>query len=189
MNTPLNTLGASNLSQKERAENDYYGTNPKCVEDLLAKEDFSDTIWEPTAGHHNIVDVLESHGYTVIKSDLVDYGFNDEQIDFLGYTKKCSYDIIFNPPYKLADEFIEHALDIIEPNVKLAAFLRLQFLEGQKRFEQIFKKNPPKTVYVYSKRQICSTEDEFDSGSSAVAYVWIVWKKGFTGDPVIRWIS
>lgn len=25
--------------------------------------------------------------------------------------------------------------------------------------------------------------------SSAVAYAWFVWEKGFTGDPVIKWIN
>ena len=43
----LNTLGASNLSEKERSELDYYGTNPKTLEALLDVEQFDRRVWEP----------------------------------------------------------------------------------------------------------------------------------------------
>ena len=35
----INTLGASNLSDKERAKNDYYATDPACTKALMAKEE------------------------------------------------------------------------------------------------------------------------------------------------------
>lgn len=42
-------------------------------------------------------------------------------------------DIITNPPYKYALEFVERALESVLPGRKVAMFLKLQFLEGQKR--------------------------------------------------------
>jgi hypothetical protein len=187
--TPLNTLGATNLSKAERSAFDYYGTSPQAVRSLLALEKFQNNIWEPTAGHHNIVNELEAAGYTVRKSDIFDYGFGDELIDFMEADNLESFagDIIMNPPYTAAGPFVQKALELVEPGCKVAAFLRLLFLEGQKRYETIFKDNSPKTIYVFSKRQVCSKVDDFTE-PSAVAYIWCVWVKGFKGDPIIKWI-
>lgn len=58
----------------------------------------------------------------------------------------------------------------------------------------MFKKYPPKYVYVFSSRQRCAMNGNFEKyaneGEShgAVAYCWFMWEKGFKGDPVIRWI-
>lgn len=98
-------------------------------------------------------------------------------------------DIITNPPYKYALEFVEKALEVVEPGRKVAMFLKLQFLEGKKR-KPFFLNNPPKVVYVSSSRILCAKNGKFDEyTSSAVAYAWFVWKKGFSGDPVIKWIN
>ena len=84
---------------------------------------------------------------------------------------------------------MEKALDIIYDGHKVAMFLKLTFLEGQQR-RQLFAKAPPKTVYVFSKRQLCARNGDFDTykANSCVCYAWFVWVKGFRGDPVIRWI-
>lgn len=77
----------------------------------------------------------------------------------------------------------------MQPGRKVAMFLKLQFLEGKSR-KEFFLKNPPKTVYVSSSRLICAMNGEFSKyPSSAVAYAWFVWEKGFKGDPVIKWIN
>lgn len=50
-------------------------------------------------------------------------------------------------------------------------------------------KNPPKIVYVSSSRLNCAKNGDFESyPSSAVAYAWFVWVKGFKGDPIIKLI-
>lgn len=191
MKNALKTLGSTGLatnSQRKDNPGDYYGTNPAAVESLLSREEFDKKIWEPCAGKHNISNVLKSHAYKVWESDIFGYGLNHSIVDFLEYEGEWDGDLITNPPYNLAGDFVEKALKIVKPGKKLAMFLRLQFLEGQKRYNNIFVDNPPKTVYVFTKRQVCSKVDDFTEGS-AVAYVWIVWEKGFTGDPAIKWIN
>lgn len=44
------TLAASNHSIDERADNDYYCTPPKAVEELLKRESFNHYILEPAVG-------------------------------------------------------------------------------------------------------------------------------------------
>jgi hypothetical protein len=56
--------------------------------------------------------------------------------------------------------------------------------------KELFKKHPPKIVYVSSSRLSCAKNGEFEKyPSSAVAYAWFVWIKGFKGDPIIKWIN
>ena len=183
-------LGASNHSKQIRQSDDYYATEPRAMELLLAEENFSKDIWECACGGGHLAKVLEAHGYHVKSTDLRYRGFGQtEAVDFLKTKEDFSGDIITNPPYKYALEFVRKALDVVKPGRKVAMFLKLQFLEGKKR-KQFFLDNPPKTVYVSASRLKCAMNGEFDTViSSAVAYAWFVWEKGFTGEPVIKWIN
>lgn len=68
-------------------------------------------------------------------------------------------------------------------------FLKLTFLEGKDR-KEMFKEYPPQTVYVCSGRVNCAKNGNFDDyESSAIAYAWFVWQKGYTSDTVIKWIN
>lgn len=191
--TTFSTLGASSHSEHEREINDYYATDPKCIHDLFAQERFSDTIWEPACGEGHLSKIMEdAYSKSVFSTDLVYRGYGQGGVDFLYEDAQWDGDIITNPPYKYAQEFIEHSFEVMENSTvhpqKIAMFLKLTFLEGNAR-KKLFKKYPPKTIYVYSKRQKCALNGDFEStGSSAVAYAWYVWEKGFTGDPVIKWI-
>lgn len=66
-------------------------------------------------------------------------------------------------------------------------FLKLTFLEGKGR-KQMFLQNPPTKVYVSSSRLECGTNGEF-KGTSAVAYAWFIWEKGYKGNTIIKWIN
>lgn len=181
------TLGASNHVDHDRAENDYYATEPRAMKLLLEQESFNN-VWEPACGEGHLSDVLKDAGVLRKSSDLVDRGYG-EILDFLGYYGTWQGDIITNPPYKYAQEFVEHAINLINIGDKVAMFLKLTFLEGQKR-KKLFKKYPPKTIYVSSSRLKCAMNGEFaNTGSSAAAYAWFVWEKGFSGDPIIKWIN
>ena len=113
------------------------------------------------------------------------------QYDFFE-TSSWHGDIITNPPYKFAQEFIEKSLSIIPTGNKVAMFLKLQFMEGKAR-KKLFKANPPKTIYVSSSRLLCAKNADFEGmikgGGSAVAYAWYVWEKGFSGKTTVEWIN
>ena len=47
-------IGASNHTEKERQQEDYYATEPKAMELLLEQETFSDNVWECACGGGNI---------------------------------------------------------------------------------------------------------------------------------------
>lgn len=192
------TLGASNHTEKEREGHDYYATEPKALELLLELESFSPYVWECACGEGHLSEVLTRNGYKVRSSDIIDRGYiGTEVVDFLKITKAdikndVSRDIITNPPYKYAKEFVEHALDISMDSTKVAMFLKVQFLEGKAR-RALFEKYPPKRIWVASSRLLCAKNGKFkemqDGGGSAVAYAWFVWEKGYTGKTTIGWFN
>lgn len=129
---------------------------------------------------------MEEFGKDVLSTDLIDRGYGTARIDFLTSIDGIGRDIITNPPYKFAQEFCERAIKLT--GHKVAMFLKLTFLEGQKR-KKFFAKYPPRTIYVYSSRRKCALNGEFEkTGSSASAYAWFIWEKGCTSEPVVRWI-
>lgn len=136
------TIGASNHCDQERADMDYYATEPAATEWLCRIEHFDGPILEPSCGEGHISRVLTAHGYDVTSRDLADRGFG-EVADFLadGNTE-WGGDIVTNPPYAFAQEFVEKALAIIPDGRKVAMFLKLTFLEGKRR-ARLFETTPP----------------------------------------------
>ena len=184
-------LGASNHALEERQKEDYYATDPKAAELLLEVEPDLDEIWECACGEGHLAKVFDNAGKLLWATDIIDRGYGQGAIDFLRPTHYTLHtgDIVTNPPYKFAKEFIEKALNIILPHRKVCMFLKVTFLEGKAR-KEFFKKYPPKTVYVCSGRIACAKNGDFDKyPSSAVAYAWYVWEKGYQDETIIRWIN
>lgn len=183
------TLGACSHSDNERQREDYYATEPKAVEELLKIETFCSSVLEPACGEGHISEVLKRNGYHVVSQDLVDRGYGDVA-DFLSIDNTLwDGDVITNPPYRYAQEFVEKALQIVPKGRKIAMFLRLQFLEGKKR-KELFMRTPPKTIWVSSSRLRCAINGDFSQvGSSAAAYAWFVWEKGYCGSTTVKWFN
>lgn len=179
-------LGASNHVKDEREKNDYYATDPKAIDFLLKKESFENVL-EPACGEGHLSKRLILHDIKTTSYDLIDRGFGEVK-DFFEI-QEWNGDLITNPPYKIAQEFVTHALKITKNGRKIAMFLKIQFLEGKAR-RKMFLKYPPKKVYVFSRRIVCAKNGDFESiKSSAVAYAWFLWEKGFEGKPEIEWID
>lgn len=187
------TLGATNHCEHERENNDFYATDPKALEIFLEKIrkdgiQLHNKIWECACGQGHLSEILKNKGYNVTSSDLINRGYGTYGIDFLKMTNQWNGDILTNPPYKYAKEFVEKAMELIYNGSYLVLFLKIQFLEGQAR-QKLFKKYPPKYIYVNSSRQICYINGDMSKKmSSATCYCWYIWEKGFSGEPTIRWI-
>lgn len=196
-NSIYKTLGATNHTEKERETNDYYATDPLAIDKLLSVEQLSQNIWECACGEGHLSKRLSEKGYSVWSTDIVDRGyenFNGEQ-DFLTSTKepfKGDCDIVTNPPYKFAKDFVLKALSQLSDGHKACFFLKLTFLEGKDRYLNLFSEHPPKSIYIFSERIMCAKNGDFEQmkkgGGSAVAYAWYTWEKGFKGSPTVAWI-
>ena len=191
-NSIYKTLGASNHTEKDREENDYYATEPFAIDVLCKEEVFDGDIWECACGEGHLSKRLLELGHYVISTDLINRGYGQGEVNFLETSRTLAPNIITNPPYSLAQEFCEKAIDLVPIGGKVAMFLKLQFLEGKKR-KQMFLHTPPKVIYVSSSRLLCAKNAEFEKmkqgGGSAVAYAWYVWEKGYKGDTIVKWVN
>lgn len=159
------------------------------MELLCDIEKFSNKVWECACGEGHLSKVLENRGYEVFSTDLIDRGYGIGNIDFLKCGEQFDGDIITNPPYKYAKEFVEHALELIPTGNKVAMFLKLTFAEGKAR-RRLFDVSPPKTIYISSSRITCAKNADFASiSSSAAAYAWYIWIKGYAGETVVKWFN
>lgn len=152
------------LRQKE----DFYPTPRYVTEALLDNYAFEGKIWEPACGDGRMSKVLEERYADVYSSDLVDRGYGDSGIDFLKSAAK--YDnIVTNPPFHLAYEFIVQGLKLADKS--LALLLPIRYLTGVKR-ARLYKDFPPAKVIV-----IPNKVDFLGFGSPAMEFAWFVWDK------------
>lgn len=175
----------------EREENDFYATCPSAIITVLDKFKeigISKNIWECACGKGHISEVLKENGYNVYSTDLIDRGYADKQEDFLTTQNHFDGDIVTNPPFKLAKEFVEKAFTLIDDGSKVALFLKVQFLESKER-KKLFMEYPLKHLIVYSQRQLCAKNAEFEKYTSTTqCYCWFVFEKGYGGKPTIDWV-
>ena len=183
-------LGASNHSNRKREINDYYATDPRAIDCLKDKVSLPHTILEPSCGEGHLSKRLEKLGHKVYSYDKIDRGFGKVQ-DFF-YMDKLPDDchcIVTNPPYKYATEFVLKSLELLPDDGLCCMFLKTVFLEGVNRWEKIYRNYPPLKVLQFVKRIPCAMNGDFSTcNSSAVAYAWFIWLKGFKGSPTIEWI-
>ena len=169
---------------------DLYETPPEATRALLRVENFDGVIWEPACGKGGIVTVLREHGYEVLATDLVDYDFPTSQwgLDFLMEPKLWGTSIVTNPPFKLADQFVSHALAL--GAAKVVMLLRLAFLESTRR-TRILENAGLARVHVFRNRLPFMHRDGWEGPktTSATAYAWFVWDKRHRGPTELHRLS
>lgn len=182
--------------ERGRVDNDFYATDPKSTKALLDNVKFEgNSFLEPCCGQGHISKLIEKYypNAEVVSQDLVDRGYGKTGIDFLTYEFDRKFDnVITNPPFKLAQDFIEKSLELLNDNGKVAMFLKVQFLEGTGR-KEFFEKAPLKYVYVFRARQSpwmngSPVDEKGKKWSSTMCFAWFIFEKGFEGEPIIRWL-
>lgn len=165
---------------------DFYPTPRWATFALIDNERFEDDIWECACGNGAMAKVLENTGNRVESSDLYDRGFGEVGHDFLN-TERRHTNIVTNPPFHSAEDFVATALQRVDR--KFAFLLRLAFLEGVNRANTIFHKHPPARVWVFSERITFYKNGVQTAGSGTTAYAWFVWDKDHAGPAELAWFK
>lgn len=161
---------------------DIYETPKSAVRALLDAERLPTmTVWEPACASGNIVSVLIERGYVVTASDInrEDLWKGGFQADFLAETQSAAGTIVTNPPFKDAEKFVRHALDLCD-NVFM--LLRLAFLESMRRSD-ILDSGQLKRVLVFKNRLPMMHRKGWEGpkSSSTMAFAWFIWDKNYNG--------
>lgn len=188
---------------------DYFPTPPSATRALC--EHLTETgellgqlsCWEPACGEGHMARPLRESFRGVFATDVNRYGDDHAICDFLttGRTWPRVDWIITNPPFAMAERFIDVALDRAVRGV--AMFVRTAFLESEGRYP-LFRDRPPEHVLqftervgLFEQRLIRKNDpDPFNlddtgrpkSAATATAYCWIIWRPGLT-DSRMRWIA
>jgi hypothetical protein len=161
-----------------RAKNDIYPTPTWATEAIAQQINWHGgavsgavDVLEPCIGNGAIADVLLDY------VDSVEWAEITKGRDFLTYDFGRTFDfVVTNPPYSLAQEFIEKSLTLADCVVML---LRINFLASKSR-KEFWEKHPPTAVHVLTQRPSFTGH-----GTDATDYAWFVWdftgrqKKGF----------
>ena len=183
MNKGLSIVGAKR-TKGEREKNDFYPTPPEATHALMQRENFEGMVWECACGNGAMSEVIKQYNQ-VQSSDLIDRGYG-EVSNFLTDNRLVT-NIITNPPYKYAKEFVLRAKKLA--NKKIAMLCKLVFLESVGRYEMFQDKEfPLSIVYVFCKRVSIYKINAIKYGSGLIAYAWFVWDKTYIGQPKIEWI-
>ena len=173
---------------KKRAEADFYPTPESTTKALLDREKFEGLIWECASGDGAMAKaILKYTQNTVCSTDIRKGVYGKGEVDFLK-SNGTAENIITNPPYRYAKEFVLKAKK--QASQKIAMLLKLVFLEGIGRYEMFKDKEfPLKKVYVFCKRQKIYANGIIGKNSGLIAYAWFVWDKNHKGEPTIEWIK
>lgn len=168
-----------------RKHADFYPTPPNASEALFRVEKFEGNVLEPACGDGAMSEIIKKYN-PVTSWELHDRGYGKTGIDFLSTGLEEFDNVITNPPFKLAQKFIDTSKMVA--NKKIAMLLKLAFLEGQGR-QILFsdKSFPLKAVYVFTNRLSFSPTDSGSSG--LIAFAWFVWDKDYQGKPYIDWVK
>ena len=176
----------------ERREADYYPTPAWCVLRLLDHVELPGRVWlEPSAGEGHIIRAVTSVRTDVLwtacelregcGAPLRSLRIPVQIGDFLAIentAKVPTYDAALgNPPFALAQEFIERSLEWAQEVIFL---LRLSFLESQKR-EAFFGRVGVPDVFVLPERPSFTGE-----GTDSCAYAWMRWIRGGAQEGRVR---
>lgn len=190
----------------ERAASDYYVTPVPAIEQFLrawhadSPEAFMDTkrILDPCAGgtvKDGKITVAMSYPAAIMRNtaafplilptvetmDIRADSPAEMHADFITSTTGGGYDwIISNPPFALASQFIEKALQDVKPGGYVVFLLRLNFFESAKR-KAFMQSNPPMRAYVHSERMSFTGDGKQDS----VAYMHAIWRSGYKATETI----
>lgn len=191
-------------SSENRSDLDFYETPldvTKAFLDASGWQPKTNVIWEPAAGNGAIAFVVKDYfpGAMVVTSDIKARALSlTMESDFLqhqwaeGKEFLQNKDIITNPPFSHAQQFVEKALELV--NGDIVMLLRLAFLETTARRE-LFNRKHLREVWVSSKRIHFTspylTQRERETGkksNSGMAMAWFIFNRNYIGDPVIKWI-
>jgi hypothetical protein len=161
----------------ERKERDLYET-PEWVTNALVPHLpwMPDEVWEPACGSGKMAAALALL-FEVRATDI------DAGVDFLDQKMKAEA-IITNPPYKLAEEFIGHAIALTSQGGFVAMLLRTDYDHASTR-RCLFSDEPIFAKKVVLTKRIRWFEDS--KGSPSFNHAWFIWDWKHSGPPTLAY--
>lgn len=155
----------------DRIPQDRYETDEWVSEIILPYIEHLSRLWEPACASGKMVRVLARGGRFVVSSDI------NGGIDFL---KQPAFPfaigaqgIVTNPPFSLAQEFVEHALTLMRPARGLVAMLLPVMWDCAQERDHLFKPHPAWRQKIVIRRRIRWIPGT--KGNPRLYHAWYIW--------------
>jgi hypothetical protein len=154
---------------------------------LFAVEKFEGLIWDVACGLGTIAQSARAAGLLIFASDVADHGYGVRQ-DFLKATAPTTdvFNVVTNPPFMLAHEFVEHALTL--GAAKVAIIFPVRRLNAARwqitmRLARVWLLTPRPSMP--PGRLIAKGEKP---GGGKTDFCWSVFDRTYTGSPTLGWL-
>jgi hypothetical protein len=170
----------------DRDDHDFYVEPAWCSERLFAVEPFVGLIWDPAAGSGTIPRAARAAGLSNFASDIANHGCGPRQDFLIASAPAEAFDVVTNPPFRLARAFIERAVAlgarktaVIFPTARLNAARWLEPLPLAKIYLLTPRPSmPPGEVIARGERP----------GGGRMDFAWLVFNHSHSGPPELRWL-
>jgi hypothetical protein len=180
---------AENSHIWQREEHEHYVEPEWCSRRLFEVESFEGGIFDPCCGFGTIPEAASAANYPVSAHDIVNrgYAYSACEADFLKTDESPQANIVCNPPFDIFREFAAHALAL--PGIRKVAMIWLVRTLPAARWLQ---QTPLKTIYLLTPRPSMPPGHVIARGEKPGGgkqdFCWLVWEKGFYGEPSIKWL-
>lgn len=192
----MNTIKEKNAHLWERDPLDWYVEPKECSRALFELQNFVGPIWDPACGLGNIIQQAKQSGLVAYGSDIVSRDdFCSKEFDFLGEEEiPCDFqNIVTNPPFAIAEDFIRHAIDITPTGGMVAAILPIVWLAGFSTKRSWMPVSPLFKVLPISPRPSMPPgkviQNNIKPGNGTKDFCWLIWKVGYTCKPTVEFLN
>lgn len=170
---------------------EHWETDPWAPLALLNKEILTGIVIDPCVGTGVLAEAALDKGYSVISSDIRDWGYpgtieqdwlNREPDSLLPVSGNT---VFMNPPFSKAEKFVDRAFELGAR--KILCFQRFSWFEGSnikgKKRGSWWQNRMPSRIWICGDRATCwlhsvSKEQREASGGSPTAHAFFVWEQG-----------
>jgi hypothetical protein len=168
-----------------RSDSDWYTEPSWCSARLFEAEVFAGAIHDPAVGTGRVVEAALAHGFEATGADIVDRGFSFPVRDFALTTTPVD-NIVTNPPFALAQRFIEHGLALARRNVAVI------FPTARLNAARWLADTPLQRIWLLTPRPSMPPGETILRGEKAAGgktdFCWLVFEQGYEGEPSVAWL-
>ena len=173
----------------DRAAKDFY-IEPRWISVRLFQVErfLSRTLLDPCTGTGRVADAAKAAGagYRVMTADIVDRGYPGCRVQDFLQRKSAPLSVVGNPPFNAVEAFARHAFAIGANQVALV------FVTQRLNAARWLRELPLCRVWLLSPRPSMPPGDYVLAGGDAKGdkrdFCWLVFERGYRGEPVFRWL-
>jgi hypothetical protein len=172
-----------------RESNEHYVEPFWCSERLFEEEKFEVGIWDPCCGFGRIPDSAVKAGLIGIGTDIVDRGYRGLSglYSFMNSDVALAPNIVGNPPFNIAGQFIRHAIGM--PGIHKVAMI---FPTARLNAAHWLRYTPLARVWLMTPRPSMPPGYTITAGqkpgSGKTDFCWLVFTKGRIGPASVMWL-